>query len=99
MDEGKPKVLLDPKIYLVNLDDEQETFSLVFETDGGFEEMNIFEVLLLTISLEEKSKVLLDPEIFFNGLGDWMMKFPNEDEPKLGLEEWNSSNVDSFVEK
>ena len=79
--------------------DGQENVSLAFKVGRGLEDRMIFEVLLLMISWEEKSKVFLGPDIFFNDLGDRRMKLSNEDDPMLDLEEWNSSNVDSFVEK
>ena len=63
LDEGKYRVLLDPKIYLVNLDDEesslkrfewwlddgQENFFLAFEEGGGLEDRMISKGFLLMI--------------------------------------------------
>ena len=63
LDGGKYRVLLDPKISLMKLDDEessvkwrewwlgdgQENVSLAFDVGGGFEDRIIFEVFLLTI--------------------------------------------------
>ena len=83
LDERKSRVLLNPNVCLIMLDDEesslkwcewwlddgQENFFLAFEEGGDLEHRMIFKVLLLLISWEEKSKVLLVPKIVFD-LGD-----------------------------
>ena len=67
-DEGKSRVLLDPKISLVKLDDEesslkrcewllgdsQENLSLVFKVGRGLEGRMIFEVRRWFLNLEEQ---------------------------------------------
>ena len=79
LDEGKSRVLLNPKISSLKLDDGEsslkwcewwlgdgkENFFLAFEEGGGLEDRMISNVFLLLISWEEKSKVLLGPEILF----------------------------------
>ena len=79
LDDGKSRVLFNPKISSLKLDNEksslkwcewqlndgQENTFLAFEECGGLEEGVISNVFLLLISLEEKSKVLLGPKIFF----------------------------------
>ena len=83
LDEGKSRVLLNPKISSLKLDDNesslkwcewwldegQEKVFLVFEEGRSWKDSNIPNIFLLLISWEEKSKVLLGPKIFF-GLGD-----------------------------
>ena len=76
LDEDEHKVLLDPKISLVKLDDEESSLKwgkwwwsdgqekmmifLVFKAGGGLEDRMSSEVFLLKILWEEKSKVLYD---------------------------------------
>ena len=83
LDEGKSRVLLNPKISSLKLDDGEsslkwcewwfdegkEKVSLVFEEGRGWEDRMISNIFLLLISWEEKSKVLLVPKIVFD-LGD-----------------------------
>ena len=83
LDEGKSRVLLNPKISSLKLDDEepslkwcewwlddkQENVFLVFEEGRCLEDRIVSKVFLLLISWEEKSKLLLGLKIFFE-LGD-----------------------------
>ena len=80
LDEGESMGLLDPKIYLVKLDDEGSSLKinkwrwsdgkenmlifLVFKVVRGLEDMIISEVFLLIILWEEKS-IFLVPDVFF----------------------------------
>ena len=84
LDEGKSRVLLDPKIYLVKLDDDESSLKWCEWWLGyGKENVSCFEVFLLMISWKEKSKALMDPNISFDDLGNWKMKTSNEDEQML----------------
>ena len=81
LDKGESGVLLDPKIYLLKLDDEESSLKwgelwwsdyqenilvfLVFESVRELEDRISSEVFLLMILWKEKSKFLLCPEIFF----------------------------------
>ena len=112
MDEGKFRVLMDPNISLVELDDEEsdlkwcewwlvdgkENEFLVFEVCRSSEDRMISEAFLLMISWEEKSKVFMGPKIFFNELDDRRIKLSNE-EPMMYLEAWDTSDTDSFAER
>ena len=82
LDESKSRILLNPKISSLKLDDRESSLKwcewwlddeknifLAFEEGRGLEERIISNVFLLLISWEDKSKVLLGPKVYFE-LGD-----------------------------